>query len=700
MKWRLFALMLATVGAVLAVSLGLRQRQRIAILRDLQAAESRRAQSAAASLASYMGSFDRDTRLLSALALRTVDQRSLDAAAKDQVMRSAFQALATVVPHYRTIALLGSQDRTPVVAVDPTEEPTRVAPALVAASAPLAREVMASGHELLRGPIFVDRTRSFYLYGSPVGHTEAVVVSADATMLLNAAAQGLTDRQIMAVLDPSGTAWVGCGGGLRGCTPFLPSSGEYRTIVDLIREGKVLEGTAPSSEFAPIRVPARLSGGRGALVRTPAAVLFPERVVVGRAAPIQSPLGDWSVALIASAAEIDARERALSLQLVLTSMAVIATMLTVGFFIVRQRATAAALAGRLHAAQEVAMLRERSERILENAPVGILGVTRDGRVAMMNRFFQQRITHLEGTNGGQGASGWAARLRAPISRALSSGRTQILPRSGELEDYDVRVVPLERPADDVAALVLVEDLSELRGLQRDLVRAEKLVTVGVLSAGIAHDVGTPLTVIRGRAEHLLERTVSEPAKEDLTAIVEQIDRISRTIRQVLEFPSARPVPDGRIDARLGVGRVLDLLALRLSAKRIVVEQGITDPLPVAVGDSQQFEQVLINLLMNACDASPPGAAISLRLRSDDGQGARLRVELADKGVGIAREHLNAVFDPYFTTKERGEGIGLGLAIVARIVHDHGGEITLESTPGLGTTVTVLWPAVGPDQCCK
>jgi signal transduction histidine kinase len=346
----------------------------------------------------------------------------------------------------------------------------------------------------------------------------------------------------------------------------------------------------------------------------------------------------------------------------------------------------------------MATLRERSDKIIENVPVGILGITADGRLTLANRFFQERIAKdASGTApSGTDLSQWASELRTHLDRALATGRNQILTDAvagtqGRLSDFHIRVVPLSRPADDVEALALVEDLSELHSLQRQLVRAEKLVTVGVLSAGIAHEIGTPLAVIRVRAEHMLEQATDPRAADDLRAIVAQIDRISSTIRQVLEFSRQLPIEPGPADARGAVTQALELLDWRVSGKRLSVSVEAEESLPPVAAAADQLEQVVVNLLMNACDASANGGRIDVTLGRDAVREDCVRLAIADHGVGIPPENLNAVFDPYFTTKKHGEGTGLGLAIAAQIVRSHRGEISLKSTVGAGTVATVLWP---------
>ncbi|HLK91111.1 MAG TPA: ATP-binding protein [Polyangia bacterium] len=235
----------------------------------------------------------------------------------------------------------------------------------------------------------------------------------------------------------------------------------------------------------------------------------------------------------------------------------------------------------------------------------------------------------------------------------------------------------------------------LRSLERQLISAEKLATTGVLAAGIAHEVGTPLGIIRARAELLLGDTQGAQGRRALEAIIEQIDRISSTIRQVLDFSRNQPVELGRVNPVVGLQGTLDLVGHRVRQQDLRVSVDVAPDLPPLAADPNQFQQVFINLLLNACDASSQGGEIEITAQTIEA-GKRVRIEVRDHGTGIAPEHLLAVFDPFFTTKKRGEGTGLGLPIAASIVRNHGGEITLGSVPGEGTLVSVSWPAAAKE----
>jgi signal transduction histidine kinase len=225
-----------------------------------------------------------------------------------------------------------------------------------------------------------------------------------------------------------------------------------------------------------------------------------------------------------------------------------------------------------------------------------------------------------------------------------------------------------------------------------LVRAEKLITVGVLSAGIAHEIGSPLAVIRGRAERVLGHLGdASPRADDARVIIKHIDAITSTIRQLLDFSRRQPVAPSAVPLAVVVERARGLLQWKLEARRLRLDVQIEEHLPMLAADPDQLQQVLVNLLLNACDASDPGRVVSIKATATSGKQVALAV--VDQGCGIAPEHMNTVFDPFFTTKKRGEGTGLGLTIAAGIVRDHAGKINLESAPGAGTTVTVLWPTI-------
>ena len=235
--------------------------------------------------------------------------------------------------------------------------------------------------------------------------------------------------------------------------------------------------------------------------------------------------------------------------------------------------------------------------------------------------------------------------------------------------------------------------AKAQDLENQLIRADRLITVGVMATEIAHEVGTPLAVVRGRAEQIGRGLDGGAAGEELAVIIRQVDQISSTIRQLLDFSRRSPLDKRSVALELIVERTQQLLQLKVEARHLQLEIALAEDLPMLTADPDQLQQVLVNLLLNACDASPAGGRVALSARRAPNE--MVLIEIVDHGTGIAAADLENVFDPFFTTKPRGEGTGLGLSITAGIVRNHAGRIELRSAPDEGTTVTVLWPASPP-----
>jgi signal transduction histidine kinase len=245
---------------------------------------------------------------------------------------------------------------------------------------------------------------------------------------------------------------------------------------------------------------------------------------------------------------------------------------------------------------------------------------------------------------------------------------------------------------DTARARLVDESERKLELERELRRADKLAAIGTLASGLAHEIGTPLNVIRGRAEHLLSNRQNPPrTAEGLEIIINQIDRISRIVRMLLNLGSRRERSFAVCDLRPIVQRTLALLETEAARRDVECKVDLGDaPLPVRC-DADQLQQVFVNLGVNALDAMEGGGTLTVALRRI-GMGARptVRIVFADTGPGISSEIRARIFDPFFTTKEPGKGTGMGLAVSETIVRDHEGEIAVESTEA-GARMTITLP---------
>ena len=247
-----------------------------------------------------------------------------------------------------------------------------------------------------------------------------------------------------------------------------------------------------------------------------------------------------------------------------------------------------------------------------------------------------------------------------------------------------------------ARLRLMAETEHALELEQQLRRSETLAVAGKLASAIAHEVGTPLNIISGRAEMVLASLPDRhPAREDLERIILQIDRMSNIVRSLLDSVRIGKLEIHPVPIALLIGRLLPLLDPLARRRGIAVTTDIPDALPDVAADPARLQQVFINLLMNAVEASPTEGRVSIsaRPRTIDGRDG-VSVEVADTGAGIPADALSQVFEPFYTTKPAGHGTGLGLAISRDIVRDHGGAITADNRSDRGAAFTVWLPAHG------
>ncbi len=237
---------------------------------------------------------------------------------------------------------------------------------------------------------------------------------------------------------------------------------------------------------------------------------------------------------------------------------------------------------------------------------------------------------------------------------------------------------------------IASDVTERKRLQAQLRRTERVAELGTVASGMAHEIGTPMNVILGRAEYLMERTKEESVKKGLQTIISQVERITRVMNQLLAFARRRPVEHRALDLRQTIEDNLEIFQERLSHSRITVETSFADACPFVHADADQMSQVLINLVMNAIHAMPEGGTLRVTLAPMPDRGM-VTVTIADTGHGMPQGVIAKIFDPFFTTKEFGKGTGLGLTVVRGIIEEHSGTIQVESQPGAGTRFTICLP---------
>ncbi len=234
--------------------------------------------------------------------------------------------------------------------------------------------------------------------------------------------------------------------------------------------------------------------------------------------------------------------------------------------------------------------------------------------------------------------------------------------------------------------------------QRDTIRhTDRLGTVGTLAAGVAHELGTPLNVVSGRAGLIASGKLSEQEVESSAKVIKsESDRMTAIIRQLLDFARQTPSPHEVVDVQEIATRTCDLMRPLARKSSVMIEMnGADEPIRVA-GDAAQIQQVLTNLLSNAIAAMPSGGSVSVSLRPANETGY-VTIQVTDSGAGIESEDIERIFEPFYTTKDVGQGTGLGLSISYGIVKEHGGQIKVTSEQGKQTTFTVLLPSARTDS---
>jgi len=236
--------------------------------------------------------------------------------------------------------------------------------------------------------------------------------------------------------------------------------------------------------------------------------------------------------------------------------------------------------------------------------------------------------------------------------------------------------------------VILRDITERKQLEAQLSQTERLAELGTLAAGMAHEIGTPMNVILGRAEYLMRKTSEEPTKQGLATIVTQVERITKIMNQLLSFARRRPIERRPLALTSVVHDILDVVQDRIKKRGITVELALDPKCQKAFADRDQMGQVILNLVINAIQAMPQGGRLTISLKDEK---KCTRLAISDTGCGIPKEHLSKLFTPFYTTKDVGEGTGLGLTVVHGIIQEHEGTVKVESQVDKGSTFIISLP---------
>ncbi len=350
-------------------------------------------------------------------------------------------------------------------------------------------------------------------------------------------------------------------------------------------------------------------------------------------------------------------------------------------------------------ASQIEHLKDFSENIVESLSVGVLTTDLDGRIESWNSFLEQRFAvSRDGALGRLAEDVLPPELAAEI--ALSDGselggvvtiyKLSLPAATGEIV-VNVAIAPLRGKAGEkLGRLVLLDDITERVQLEEQMRQTEKLSSLGLLAAGVAHEVNTPLAVISNYAQMLARQIGTDDPRQMLVdKIVKQTFRASEITSNLLNFSRAASATFADVDLNAVIRDTLALVRHPLGSSQIQVELLLDSDLPAIFGNANRLQQVFLNLFLNARDAMPSGGRLTVVSSRSN---SHVEVHVSDTGHGIRPEHVNRVFDPFFTTKIPGQGTGLGLAVSYGIIREHGGKVELESHPGRGTSFRLEFPA--------
>jgi two-component system NtrC family sensor kinase len=358
---------------------------------------------------------------------------------------------------------------------------------------------------------------------------------------------------------------------------------------------------------------------------------------------------------------------------------------------------------------EFERLKDFNQNIVESISIGIFAVDLEDRIESWNSQMEVLFARPRSEAiGVQLAEILPADFMKRFDEIRSEHGTHTLYKfrlplpTGETRTANIAIAPLvTRDFRIIGRTFLIDDITNRMELEAQLTQSEKLSSIGLLAAGVAHEVNTPLAVISSYTQMLTKQIRNDEALAKrldpvLQKITQQTFRASEIVNGLLNFSRTSTIEFTRIDLNQLLHDSAILLEHQFKTARIAIEQNLSAVLPLVQGNQGKLQQVLLNLMLNAKDAIGTGGG-TVRLRSTTTDGLVI-VEVSDSGSGIAPEHLNRVFDPFFTTKtnpKAGEhkGTGLGLAVSYGILQEHGGHIRVESTPGEGTTFRLELPAL-------
>ena len=349
-------------------------------------------------------------------------------------------------------------------------------------------------------------------------------------------------------------------------------------------------------------------------------------------------------------------------------------------------------------AVQVERLKDFSENIIESLRIGVATVDLEDRVESWNPQIEDllevpRSDALGRKLGEVLPEDLAAEVAARAESEHVSGiyKFHLRARGGRHLVVNASMAPLlGKDGARLGRLILLDDITQRVRMEEQMLQNEKLTSLGLLAAGVAHEVNTPLAVISNYIQMLAKQIpADDPRQKTIERIVKQTFRASEIVNHLLNFSRTGAASPAELDLNSVLEETLALIQHPFKTARVNVVRSYSEKLPLILGSSTRLQQVFLNLFMNARDAMPAGGMLEVRTAAHNGS---VEVEVTDTGIGIPPEHLHRIFDPFFTTKASSKGTGLGLSVSYGIIKEHAGKVDVRSTQGKGTSFRLEFPA--------
>jgi len=348
-------------------------------------------------------------------------------------------------------------------------------------------------------------------------------------------------------------------------------------------------------------------------------------------------------------------------------------------------------------AMQIERLKDFSENIVESLKIGVLTVDLEDCIESWNPQLEDlleipRRNALRRKLGEVLPPDLVAEISSRAAADHVSGiyKFRLNTSSGRHLIINASIAPLVgKNGARLGRLILLDDITQRMRLEEQMVQTEKLTSLGLLAAGVAHEVNTPLAVISNYIQMLAKQIpADDPRQKTIERIVKQTFRASEIVNNLLNFSRTGAAEFVEVDLNSVLEETLTLVQHPLKTARVNVIKNYKEQLPPVLGSITRLQQVFLNLFMNARDAMPNGGMVEVRTAAQNGS---VEVEVTDTGTGIPPENLHRIFDPFFTTKASGRGTGLGLSVSYGIIKEHAGKVDVRSTPGKGTSFRLEFP---------